>query len=180
MRLAVLLALLTACSGPISRPYETRAAAPEARVQRPPTNAPPDPIGTARPGSRSCTENRDCKAGDTCFAPDFAPASASQCRADSGCTEGQVCERTGCVAPCTETSCSPGQLCRKDGHCMAIPCSDPQARACPQNSRCNTASGACDRQSCTSRAQCDSGVCFQGRCYAHDAYCMPQSYCCTP
>jgi hypothetical protein len=56
---------------------------------------------------------------------------------------------------------------------VLIPCSDPRAGICPLNSRCNASNGVCERQACTTRAQCDSGVCFRGRCYSHDAYCLP-------
>jgi hypothetical protein len=186
MRFVVLLALAAlACGGPISPPIgsQPQAAPPlESRIQRPPTNAPPDPIGTARPGNRSCTENRDCRAGDVCFSPDYQPrpaapaAAAPTCQQDAGCGEGQVCSATGCTATCTPTSCGSGQECRADGHCAAIACTGSHAPVCPLNSRCSPSSGTCDRQRCTTRAECDSGVCFQGRCYAHDAFCAPQSF----
>lgn len=284
MRFVALL-MLVACSGPISPTHVSRTADPESRVLRPPENAPPDPIGTSRPGDRSCTENRDCKAGDACFAPDYvpahgvltsappiaaspiaagptaatpttsapstatptaapssaapapapapgaaataavpattapgtpapaptgppgatppgatptaaAPAAAApaaptaaapaaptspaaaplRCQGDGQCTGGQVCASGSCVLPCPQTSCAQGQECGQGGHCMPLRCTEPRAPICAQNSRCDTSSGACERQRCTSRSQCDSGVCFQGRCFAHDAYCMPQGY----
>jgi hypothetical protein len=178
MRFATLIALV-ACSGPVS-PLYIKGADTE-RVQRAPANAPPDPIGTTRPGDRSCTENRDCKMGDACFAPDFTPpAAAPRCQQDTQCPNGQVCSGTSCASPCTPTSCGPGQECRDGGHCAPIACTDARATICPQNFRCNPTSGACERQACTSRAQCDAGACFHGRCFAHDAYCMPQNYCCPP
>jgi hypothetical protein len=187
MRFVVLLALAAAaaaaaCSGPISPPYITRASGPPdgPRTQRPPENAPPDPVGTSRPGNRSCTDSRDCRPGDTCFAPDFVPVSQSACHIDSTCGEGKICDKGSCTTPCTDTSCPLGQICRRDGHCIAVPCGDPSAPACPMNTRCNHYSGLCDRLSCGSRSECDSGVCFQSHCYSHDAFCMPQSYCCTP
>ncbi len=179
MRLALLIAL-AACSGPISPTHVGRTADAEPRVQRPPPNAPPDPIGTTRPGNRSCSENRDCKTGETCFAPDFTPSGPPpQCQTDAQCGNGQVCTGTTCAPPCSPDSCGPGQECR-DAHCKPIACTDTRAAICSQNFRCNSASGACERLTCTSRAQCDTGFCYQGRCFAHDAYCMPQSYCCTP
>src|SRR5690349_13451266 len=167
--LAALLALVApaACVPPPPRP--THAASTESRVQRPPPNAPPDPIGTTRPGDRSCTETRDCKPGDICFAPDSAPA--AQCKQDPQCPSGELCAGS-CTPPCTATSCGPDQTCR-NGHCTPIPCTDPKASICPQNFRCTAASGACQRQACTSRSQCDTGVCFRGQCFAHDAYCAP-------
>jgi len=274
MRFACLLIVLAACGGPITPPYATPSRAPgepDPRVLRPPANAPPDPIGTTRPGNRSCTENRDCKVGETCFAPDYVPPVAAggvrggvpmsspvpgtagtgagmadnraagngagmadnrtagngapasgpagngpagsgpagnavagttvapgpgsaaargvapgtpvtgsvpagspplQCQGDAQCTPGLICALGACVPPCVEGSCGPGLECRNGGRCMPIACNAPQAPVCPQNFRCG-GSGACERQACTSRAQCDSGVCFQGRCFAHDAYCMP-------
>src|SRR5215831_29515 len=75
MRLACLLALV-ACSGPISPPIGSHSGgryASSERVTRPPPNAPPDPIGTTRPGNRSCTEDRDCRAGERCYPPDYTP-----------------------------------------------------------------------------------------------------------
>ncbi|MEO7735127.1 MAG: hypothetical protein ABIY55_29495 [Kofleriaceae bacterium] len=186
MRFACLLIVLAACGGPITPPYATPSRAPGApdpKVLRPPVNAPPDPIGTTRPGNRSCTENRDCKVGETCFAPDYVPppalsaagsAAPLQCQGDAQCTQGLICATGACVAPCAEGSCGPGLECRTGGRCMPIACSAPQAAVCAQNFRCG-GSGACERQACTSRAQCDSGACFQGRCFAHDAYCMPQN-----
>ena len=99
----------------------------------------------------------------------------AQCQGDAQCTPGLICATGACVAPCTQGSCPAGLECRAGGRCMPIPCSAPQAAVCPQNHRCSTSSGACERQLCTSRAQCDSGVCFQGRCFAHDAYCMPEN-----
>jgi hypothetical protein len=168
--LAALLALVapTACTPVPPRP--AHIASPDSRVQRPPPNAPPDPIGTTRPGDRSCTETRDCKPGDICFAPDSSPtAAASQCKQDPQCPSGELCAGS-CTPPCTATSCDPGHRCR-DGHCAPIPCTDPQASICPRNFRCTPASGACERQACTSRSQCDAGVCFHGQCFAHDAYC---------
>lgn len=180
MRLVVLIAL-AACSGPTSPPIYGRHSIDSSyedqgpRVQRPPTNAPPDPIGTQRPGERSCNDNHDCKPGEACVAPDFEPASSLACRADTGCPTNQVCEKSGCTAACTETSCPLGTLCRRDGHCAAVPCTEPSAPSCPMNSRCNRRSGNCDRMGCTSRAECDAGVCFQHRCYAHDAFCLPAS-----
>jgi hypothetical protein len=329
MRFVVLLAL-TACSGPIAPTYLTHGDQ-GSRVQRPPTNAPPDPIGTSRPGNRSCTDNRDCHAGDACFPPDYVPRAATaaaaamppppaaappppagptaaaspagptaapvaggptatappagptavpvtggpaaapitggptaapvtggptaapvtggpaaapvtggpaaapviggptaapvtggataqkalppgaatpgapppttalpapappassappltasapppptpaRCLNDSQCS-GQVCANGSCVAPCPQAACMAGQECGTGGHCVPLRCTDPRASICAQNSRCNPSSGACERQPCTSRSQCDGGVCFQGRCYAHDAYCMPQGY----
>ena len=173
MRFAVLIAL-AACGGPISPASIPHAGAPEARVQRPPPNAPPDPVGTTRPGDRSCTESRDCKAGETCFPPDRLPgAPPPQCQTDAQCTDGQVCTASACVAPCTPNSCGPGQECREAGHCAPIACTDSRAAVCAQNFRCNPSSGACERIACTSRSQCDVGACFQGRCFAHDAYCLP-------
>jgi len=176
MRFAVLLAL-AACGGPISPTRLPPAGgagggSPQARVQRPPANAPPDPIGTTRPGERSCTENRDCKTGETCFAPDIVPGAAPpQCQADAQCSNGEVCNTGSCAAPCTATSCGPGQECREGGHCTPIACTDSRGAVCAQNFRCN-GTGACERVACTSRSQCDAGACYQGRCYAHDAYCM--------
>ncbi len=174
MRFATLIALV-ACSGPVSPLFLTKGADRESRIQRAPPNAPPDPIGTTRPGDRSCTENRDCKTGDACFAPDFTPpAAAPRCQQDTQCPNGQVCSGTTCTSPCTPTSCGPGQECRAGGQCAPIACTDARAAICPQNFRCNPASGACERQTCTSRSQCDVGVCFHAQCFAHDAYCMPQ------
>src|SRR6185295_15506393 len=72
MRLAALFAL-AACSGPISPPIGSHARGSEARATRAPPNAPPDPIGTTRPGDRSCTEDRDCRAGERCYPPDYTP-----------------------------------------------------------------------------------------------------------
>lgn len=171
--LAAFVALLapTACAPLPPRPT-THTASPESRVQRPPPNAPPDPIGTARPGDRSCTETRDCKAGDICFAPDYTPAAGPPCQQNAQCPSGQVCTAGSCAPPCTATSCGLGHTCR-DGRCTPISCTDPQASICPQNFRCTPASGACERQPCTSRSQCDAGVCFHGQCFSHDAYCAP-------
>jgi hypothetical protein len=175
MRIAVLLALV-ACA-PTTPLTTAQATGSAPRIQRPPPNAPPDPIGTTRPGDRSCTENRDCKVGELCFAPDFTPApTAPQCQTDPQCPSGNVCSATACVPPCTASSCGPGQHCRDDGHCAPIPCTDPRSAICPQNFRCNSASSSCDRLSCTSRSQCDQGVCYRGQCFAHDAYCMPQTH----
>src|ERR1043165_1838591 len=70
MRLAVLLALV-ACGGPISPLNPGHSAG--SSVMRPPSNAPPDPVGTVRPGNRSCTEDRDCRAGERCYPPDYEP-----------------------------------------------------------------------------------------------------------
>src|SRR5437868_9144122 len=67
MRLAVLLAV-AACSGPISPPIGSHA-----RAMRAPANAPPDPLGTIRPGDRSCIDGRDCHAGERCYPPDYTP-----------------------------------------------------------------------------------------------------------
>jgi Cys-rich repeat protein len=95
---------------------------------RPPPNAPPDPLGTARPGNRSCAENRDCKPGDACFAPDFTPpAAAPRCQQDTQCPSGQVCSGTTCASPCTPTSCGPGQECRAGGQCAPIAFTDARA-----------------------------------------------------
>ncbi|HEY6175444.1 MAG TPA: hypothetical protein VIX73_13395, partial [Kofleriaceae bacterium] len=77
MRLACLLALV-ACSGPISPPIGSHPGGHYAgtdRVTRPQPNAPPDPIGTSRPGNRSCTEDRDCRAGERCYPPDYTAPS---------------------------------------------------------------------------------------------------------
>ena len=174
MRFALLIAaLLAACGGPISPRLPAGGATSESRVQRPPANAPPDPIGTSRPGDRSCTEDRDCKPGTLCFAPDVVPgAPPPQCQADAQCSGGDVCTAGSCTPPCTPNSCGPGQQCGEGGHCAPIPCTDPRAATCAQNFRCSAASGACERIACTSRSQCDTGACFRGRCYAHDAYCM--------
>lgn len=179
MRLALLLALV-ACS-PIAPVRATPGADTEPRIQRPPPNAPPDPIGTTRPGDRSCTEDRDCKTGELCFAPDFAPPPAApQCRDDAQCPSGQVCSSSSCVSPCTHTSCGPGQQCRDGNGCAPIPCTDPRGALCAHNFRCSTSSGACERIACTSRSQCDQGVCYHGHCFAHDAYCMPHTYRSSP
>jgi hypothetical protein len=180
MRFAVLFAL-AACSGPIQPPQIKQSANPGPTVhgptvQRPPPNAPPDPLGTKRPGDRSCTDDRDCKSGERCFAPDAPPPSApAGCTADAQCSNnGQVCAAFACVPACTADSCGPGEECRQ-GHCAALACTDSRSSGCAQNFRCNTSAGACERQTCTSRAQCDAGVCFQRRCFSHDAYCMPQT-----
>jgi Cys-rich repeat protein len=178
MRLAALVALaaqfaLAAC-GPLP-PRPARGTDSESRIQRPPPNAPPDPIGSTRPGDRSCTEDRDCKAGDICLPPDRAPpAAAPQCQQDPQCPTGQLCSAGSCTSPCTATTCRPGLTCR-DGRCTTLPCTDPQAALCPQDFRCSATSGACERQSCTSRSQCDAGVCFHRQCFAHDAYCAPRT-----
>jgi Cys-rich repeat protein len=178
MRLAVLFAL-AACGGPIQPPRIRQTAStarPGPAIQRPP-DAPPDPLGTHRPGDRSCTTDGDCKSGDRCFAPDAPPPGTPPpaCTTDPQCPAGQVCAALACVAACTADSCAPGQECRS-GHCAPLACTgtDPRSPSCPQNHRCNPTSGACDRQTCTSRSQCDAGVCFQGHCFSHDAYCMPQ------
>jgi Cys-rich repeat protein len=170
----VALVAPTACAPLPPRRSAATPTTTEARIQRPPPNAPPDPIGTTRPGDRSCTETRDCKAGDICFAPDYTPptVAAAPCQQDSQCPSGDVCSTGTCTPPCTATSSSPGHTCR-DGRCTPTPCTDPQAAICPQNFRCTPTSGACERQPCTSRSQCDSGVCFHGQCFAHDAYCAP-------
>src|SRR5882762_332003 len=73
MRLAVLLALV-ACGGPVSPLNPGHSVG--SSVMRPPTNAPPDPVGTIRPGNRSCTEDRDCRAGERCYPPDYEPPAA--------------------------------------------------------------------------------------------------------
>ncbi len=180
--LAALAWLPGACSGPVSPPIYGRHSLDSAHddqgpvTQRPPVNAPPDPIGTTRPGDRSCGESRDCKPGDACFAPDFEPVISTACRGDAGCAADQVCEKSGCTAACTDTSCPLGKICRRGGHCVPVPCTEPGAPACPLNSRCNGSSGNCDRMGCRARAECDVGACFQGRCYGHDAYCMPLGY----
>src|SRR5256885_2073518 len=76
MRFIVLLAIV-ACSGPISPPIGSRSARSQGGVMRPPPNAPPDPLGTVRPGDRSCTEDRDCRAGERCYPPDYTPPAAA-------------------------------------------------------------------------------------------------------
>lgn len=171
MRIAILLAVV-ACGGPIASPP---GHGPDQRVLRPPANAPADPLGTTRPGSRSCAETRDCKPGERCVPPDFQPASGTRtpCQADAQCLAAEVCEAPACVPRCAPDTCPAGQACRPDGHCAPPPCSDPGAPACPQNHRCDQASGRCQRQACTSRSQCDVGACYQGRCFSHDAYCAP-------
>jgi Cys-rich repeat protein len=162
-----------AACAPLPPPRPRGPAAGDPRVQRPPPNAPPDPIGSTRPGDRSCTETRDCKPGDICFAPDAAPAAAApQCQQNSQCPSGEICAAGSCTSQCTATSCGPGRTCR-DGRCAPIPCTDPKGSICPQNFRCTRASRACERQACTARSQCDAGVCFHGQCFAHDAYCAP-------
>jgi hypothetical protein len=177
--------VLSACSGPIAPTHTSRSdAEPRVSVMRPPPNAPPDPLGTQRPGDRSCAEDRDCKAGETCFAPDSAPSSGPppQCQTDDQCP-GQICDGTSCVSPCRADSCGPDAQCRDDGHCAPLACTDPHGPVCPQNFRCTGppgasrtrgAPGGCERLRCTSRSQCDVGVCYHGRCFSHDAYCMPQ------
>jgi hypothetical protein len=102
-----------------------------------------------------------------------APTIPAVCQTDPQCGFGLVCDNNHCSAPCTPTSCGPDRECRAGGHCALIPCTDPRAGACPLNSRCHPSNGVCERQACTTRAQCDSGICFRSRCYSHDAYCMP-------
>lgn len=178
MRCLVLLALF-ACGPVTPTPHGDQHTA----IFRPPSNAPPDPLGPDRPnGARSCNVDSDCKGGERCFAPDFSPSggAAPQCQGDAQCTGGEVCLGKVCGPKCTPTSCGSGMRCNDAGHCEQLKCTDQAAPLCPMNSRCDQASGTCERVACSSASQCDQGVCWSGKCYAHSGYCMPAAYCCPP
>jgi hypothetical protein len=175
MHFVALLAVIAAiaCGPPRASPRATGPADADHRVLRPPANAPPDPLGTARPGDRSCAESRDCRAGERCVAPDYQVTGGASlpCQTDGQCASDQVCDAASCVPRCAADTCRAGETCRPDGRCAPPACTDPSAPVCPQNHRCDAPSGRCQRQACTSRSQCDVGACYQGRCFSHDAYC---------
>src|SRR5450432_3950232 len=95
------LAVLAAC-GPPPPPYGTPASSGPVTM-RAPKNAPPDPVGTSLPGTRSCNDTTDCKPSEACFAPD-----------------GKLAEPTS-PAPCTH-----------DCPAAPPSCAEPNAPICPQ------------------------------------------------
>ena len=148
---------------------------------RAPAGAPPDPIGPAYAGAKACYGEADCSNGDRCFAPDFTPGRgvAPRCQQDQQCGSNEVCGGYDCMPRCGPATCGAGMRCAANGHCEELPCSDPAATPCPQNERC-AASGACERIACRDASACDTGTCYQGRCFAHAGTCAPASYCCPP
>ncbi|HUJ62867.1 MAG TPA: hypothetical protein VLX92_30400 [Kofleriaceae bacterium] len=177
IRFLVIAIALAGCSGGGA----AQATSPSKLDARP---QPADPVASP-PGRRSCTRVSDCESGENCFAPDFTPGrgAAPECQSDGDCARREgpayVCGGDTCVPACKDdASCGPAMACRAR-HCRQLPCTDPKAARCPMNMRC-APSGDCVRMTCTAPAQCDTGVCWNGQCFAHGGTCAPASYCCPP
>ncbi len=97
----------------------------------------------------------------------------------TGCSSGLVCHAEGCVAPCGDATCAPGQTCA-GGQCTTgsasiasiapppatscspeVPC--PAGQRC-EGSRCQGVSPAGDP--CSASTSCSSGICEAGYCAA--------------
>jgi hypothetical protein len=177
-RLLVVLAM-TACS---------RATPPAQAVQPEHHAVAQAPTAT---GS-TCLQPSDCGSGETCFAPDFSPTGVTPCSDGEFCYSmgGEVCFEGRCVAPCTDTSCAPGYVCKppkdltrpKQRKCEAVPCNAPNGIVCADEFRCNASSGQCERSTCSVSTDCGAAprACWQGHCYDHAGRCAPASYCCPP
>lgn len=189
--LLVMLGLLAACgqapppAAPASPPPPAGSAAvASGSAAADPRPQPPDPIGPGF-GGKPCTSQSQCGAGETCFAPDFQPGHGMiQCRDNRDCANrggaSSICVDELCIPRCKDdASCGATMQCQPDGRCVPRPCTDPRAARCPQNHRC-AASGQCERVACTADAQCDTGVCWNGRCYAHGGTCAASAMCCPP
>jgi hypothetical protein len=171
------VASLVGCTATVARPPPDRIA----RTGAVASSAPPDPLGTRAPGDRSCANDRECNPGERCFEPNFRPGGGArpECEHDGQCPSGSVCDRGSCREPCTQDQCGPQQRC-VDRRCEPRRCDEPGMPICPRNHRCDRGSGSCARIACRSASDCDDGVCWNGTCFAHSGYCMPQSYCCPP
>ena len=180
MRPIIVAAFLVAACTPTAPPRATTVPPDDgARSFR---DRPPDPIGAAAPGSRTCNQNDDCGAGEQCFAPDFVPGrgAAPQCQSDAHCGPDSICSGGLCSPRCKIDQCGVASRCAANGHCEPLPCNDSHAPACPQNHRCDRVSGVCMRMACSSSSACDLGPCWQGRCFLHGGFCMNRNYCCPP
>jgi len=179
MDLLRLLAItcLVACS----HPHGPNESAAPASVDRRPQ--PPDPLGMITSGA-ACHVDSDCSPTESCFAPDFSPRGGHrpECDHDADCSsrgDGWVCNGSSCGPGCkNDAACSEGLECRH-GHCSSYRCTDARAERCPQNHRCAD-SGDCKRMTCTADAQCDTGVCWSGSCYAQGGHCADKDMCCPP
>ena len=125
-----------------------------------------------------CRDNADCggPGGSVCLPPDTSggictcPAKAGVgCGSDADCGSGQVCDSVDCcgddlcIPACTgDASCATGQQCNSDGHCRTIRCMSDND--CPAQFACMTT--VCQRRSCSADAECGSGFCVDGACYA--------------
>lgn len=172
---ATLLVAMVGCGGSTARTTAeaTRGAEPELAW------------GKACPGASDhsdgvrCRRDDECAEGELCQ-PYLWPScskSSSGCYQDQDCEGGQLCAETGasscfgsgpiraCQAPCTEGSCSEGDVCGNDGHCEPRSCSEGYACA--------------DDHVCAEGVASDEHGCRPARC-DEDAWSCPAGHDCRP
>lgn len=112
--------------------------------------------------SGQCRSEVDCEGNQVCQAAEaiepglralmVAPCPIQMCSTDEQCA-GQLCQSGPsmpqafpncfnfggghCGPACTATSCSPGYSCASDGHCVLLPCTDPEFIGCPEGTYCD-------------------------------------------
>ncbi|MDQ2642866.1 MAG: hypothetical protein M3020_03560 [Myxococcota bacterium] len=113
---------------------------------------------------RSCAADSDCPDAQTCRLTAqtqepvlFNPcAGASRCGDDAECPDGQVCSAARdypgvprrscpyavCHPPCSETGCTPGDVCGEGGLCESHECEQSGAEGCREHYRCDPAAAA--------------------------------------
>jgi hypothetical protein len=140
------------------------------------------------PGCTACRSRQDCPStqplacvepgeplcgGPACMLP---PCNSDAfCQANGGGSnmvcDFPTCDCHGmkvCIPGCSSPSdCVAGQTCSTSHHCVPIPCG-----ACPTHFICG-ASGFCDRQPCTTDADCHGGFCVNSACYDSLGVCSP-------
>lgn len=135
-----------------------------------------------------CTADVDCAAhercdGRRCLIIPCNEAAAMECEPGTQCNPGSEranalgCEPLSCTG--SGYDCPEGWRCavdstRKNEHdCESIPCNEPGAIPCPSNTRCASVSDvfACRPLPCTTRADCECGVCIGGGCYHRPGQC---------
>jgi hypothetical protein len=116
--------------------------------------------GMCNPTPVDCQSDADC----TALPLGICIFKASDCTCDSV----KLCH-DGCAG---DGDCAEGEVCAKDHHCTAKPCS--KASDCPDLFACATASATCVRKNCDKSSDCGaSGFCVNGTCHAKPGLCSP-------
>jgi len=135
-----------------------------------------------------CTADADCAShercdGRRCYAIPCNEAGSLECEAGTACTPDADQGTTFTCEPlsCTDASydcpegwrCAPDSTSKDEHECERILCNEADAPPCPSNTACAEFSTTylCRPLRCTTRADCECGVCIDGECYDQPGQC---------
>lgn len=101
-----------------------------------------------------CAEHSDCPdtANGRYCNRNLPGGSCSGCANDSQCHSGATCSFGTCITDCSEdTDCPAGLYCLGSGRCAAVRCIN---ESCPVDLFSCSSSGQCERESCSTNADC--------------------------